>query len=292
MKQREILVLLLSLLASGMLAVLLTPQILAFFGFGGLQLAELASQTGPNVSRALLLSQLTYTLILFALPGLYLAQRWKENSAIPELQKPRWTWKESLIAWSILPLSLPLLSFLTDYWASIASQWDFMAPSFNAASTSNQVVEKMVFASTTSDQLLSLFTFVIAAALAEEWLFRGAIQRVLHARTLPWLAITLAGLVFALGHLNFIQWPFLLGAGMILGFVYWISGRLWVSMGAHVLHNAMTYFFTLEAGRNQYGNMESSSPIWMILGSGIATIFLIISLWRKTRNSLKRQDSF
>ena len=288
MNQREILVLLLSLLASGVLAVLLAPQILASFGFGGLQLEELAAHTDPKAGRALLFSQLAYTLILFALPGLYLAQRWKENSAIPPLQKPNWTWKESLMAWSILPLSLPVLSFLTENWANLASQWDFMAPSFSAASTSNQVVEKMVFASTRSDQLLSVFTFVIAAALAEEWLFRGAIQRVLHSRTAPWLAVALAGLAFALGHLNFIQWPFLLGAGMILGFVYWISGRLWVSMGAHVLHNAMTYFFTLEAGRNQYGNPESSTPLWVILGSAVATISLCICLWRKTRNALKK----
>jgi len=47
----------------------------------------------------------------------------------------------------------------------------------------------------------------------------------------------------------------------------------------------MTYFFTLEAGRNQYGNIESSTPIWMILGSGIATISLSIYMRRKTRKS-------
>ena len=233
MKQREVLTLLLAILAGTLLAGLFAPKALQFFGYTGMTIEDIVARPEASAGRALLLGQALYTLFMFALPGLYLMQRWREKPLVPTLPQGPWSWIDSLLAWAILPLSLPFLSWCTELWSTLSADWAFMAPHFESAHASDRAVEKMLFFPTLGDQLFSLATFVLVAALSEEILFRGAVQRLLHDRTSPLLAILGASLAFALGHMNFVQWPFLLGAGLILGGLYWLSGRLWVTM-AHM----------------------------------------------------------
>ena len=285
MKQREVLTLLLAILAGTLLAGLFAPKALQFFGYNGMTIEDIVARPEASAGRALLLGQALYTLLMFALPGLYLMQRWREKPLVPALPKGSWSWIDSLLAWAILPMSLPFLSYCTDLWSTIAADWAFMAPHFESAQASDRAVEKMLFFPTLGDQLFSMATFVLVAALSEEILFRGAVQRLLHDRTSPLPAIFGASLAFALGHMNFVQWPFLLGAGLILGGLYWISGRLWVTMGAHVLHNGLTYYWTLQAGPNQYGNLEVDLPGWgILLSTGIA-VGVGVLLFRRSLES-------
>ncbi|MFM1884476.1 MAG: hypothetical protein RL168_660 [Bacteroidota bacterium] len=272
MKQREVLTLLLAILAGTLLAGLFAPKALQFFGYSGMTIEEIVARPEAPAGRALLLGQGLYTLFMFALPGLYLLQRWREKPLVPALSKGHWNWVDSVLAWAILPLSLPFLSWATEIWSTLAADWAWMAPHFEAAKASDRAVEKMLFFPSLGDQVLSFCTFVFVAALSEEILFRGAVQRLLHDRTTPLAAILGASVAFALGHMNFVQWPFLLGAGLLLGGLYWISGRLWVTMAAHVLHNGLTYYWSIQAGPDQYGQLEVDLPGWGIL---IATLMAI-----------------
>jgi hypothetical protein len=58
-------------------------------------------------------------------------------------------------------------------------------------------------------------------------------------------------------------------------------------MGAHVLHNGLTYYWTLDAGPNQYGNLEVDVPWWGILVSTGLAILLGILLYRRRARELE-----
>ena len=92
MKQREVLTLLLAILAGTLLAGLFAPKALQFFGYNGMTIEDIVARPEASAGRALLLGQALYTLLMFALPGLYLMQRWREKPLVPALPKGSWSW--------------------------------------------------------------------------------------------------------------------------------------------------------------------------------------------------------
>lgn len=87
MKQREVLTLLLAILAGTLLAGLFAPKALQFFGYTGMTIEDIVARPEARAGRALLLGQTLYTLFMFALPGLYLMQRWREKPSFPPCRK-------------------------------------------------------------------------------------------------------------------------------------------------------------------------------------------------------------
>ncbi len=82
----------------------------------------------------------------------------------------------------------------------------------------------------------------LAAAVAEEALFRQALYRLLVARGGALLAVTVAALVFALVHLPFYgmaAFPVDLGAGLLFGWQRWSSGSWTVPAATHAAANLM-----------------------------------------------------
>ena len=265
--RREALFLLLALLGGTILASIFTSKGLEFYGYKSyvMDLPALLLREEPGVGRALLLSQALYTALMFVLPAVFILQRWQQKNGIRQPSKSKWTWVDSLLALCILPASLPLLNLLTTLWVSASKDWGFMQAAIESQNQGAQMVERMLFLPNSADHVASILVFVFLAAISEELLFRGVIQRYLHqGRTSQW-AILGGAIAFALGHMNFVQWPFLLGAGVILGSLYALSGRLWLSMLAHLLHNAMTYNWTIQAGPGAYGDLDLPLP-WLQTG--------------------------
>ncbi|MES2829107.1 MAG: CPBP family intramembrane glutamic endopeptidase [Bacteroidota bacterium] len=93
---------------------------------------------------------------------------------------------------------------------------------------------------TIADFLLNLFLVALVAAVSEEFIFRGAIQRTLtrlfrssHA------AIWVSAFVFSAIHMQFYGFlpRFMMGVGF--GYLYVWTGSLWYSIIAHFLNNAV-----------------------------------------------------
>lgn len=93
-------------------------------------------------------------------------------------------------------------------------------------------------------QLSVLFFF---NALSEELLFRGALQ--------AWLGFVPAALLFTAVHVAYYKKPFLLVyvffMGLLLGFLYLLSGSLWVCTLAHMFVNCLSAWF-IQTGRIKY----------------------------------------
>ncbi len=286
--RKDILILLLALLGGTILAALITPKGIAFFGYSSfaMDIPRLLERPEPGVGRALLLSQGLYSLCMFFLPALFLYQRWKRTQSIPELPTPIWTGWDTLFAWVLLPASLPALNAANELWLHVCQNWPWMEVALADQAHGANMVERMLFLPSWGDTVSAFTVFVVWAAFTEELLFRGVIQRILHAgRPAKW-AILGGALAFALGHLNFVQWPFLLGAGLILGSIYALSGRLWVSFGAHLLHNAMTYFWTMAAGPGAYGTLDAPFSWPLTLGSSSVAAAAAWALWVRYRRTL------
>jgi membrane protease YdiL (CAAX protease family) len=84
---------------------------------------------------------------------------------------------------------------------------------------------------------------VLIAPAAEELIYRGLIQTFLLRRLGPsrrWLVIAIASMIFALVHLGSVPWimlPSLFALGMILGWLYEVTGSLTPSIIVHALFN-------------------------------------------------------
>jgi membrane protease YdiL (CAAX protease family) len=146
--------------------------------------------------------------------------------------------------------------------------------------TMQEQVDKIMdaFFSENSISRLLLLTLVIAAlpAVAEELCFRGTIQNTLAQTNLgPVGAIIITGLTFSLVHFEFDNFLAIWCMGAVLGFIYYYSGSIWVSIMAHFLNN-----FAIIIGKYAYMkglvhfDMSSSGalPLYLTLPAGAVMI--------------------
>ncbi len=91
-----------------------------------------------------------------------------------------------------------------------------------------------------TEYLLAIFIMAFLPALCEETLFRGGLQNFL-SRSIknPWVAIIIVSIIFSLVHLSFYGFLSRVFLGVMLGAIYHFSGKLWLSILAHFINNAM-----------------------------------------------------
>lgn len=96
--------------------------------------------------------------------------------------------------------------------------------------------------------LVLVLVVVVAAPLAEEVFFRGMLQRTL-ARSLPiWPAMLITSVLFGISHFQALQLPALAAFGLVLSVLAHRSGRLGLSIWAHVGFNATTVVALVAGG--------------------------------------------
>ncbi len=270
------------ILGGSFAAIFFAPSALKLFGFSGMSVTEILERPEESAGRALLLYQCIGSLLMFLVPGLIMINRWKTHK-INTLEKPNWGWISTVLTIILLPLLLPFMDYLSSIWNNWGQQIPLLKGIFEQYNANTQLIEKMIFFEHIGDTLFSFIVFVIFAALSEEVFFRGTIQRFLHQSLKPGQAILIGALAFALGHLNIVQLPFLLIAGGVLGLIYWVSGRLWVSVLAHSLHNGLTYFWTLSSGPGNYGTIASTQTNYALVIISCSIALAIIFKMVKTR---------
>jgi membrane protease YdiL (CAAX protease family) len=94
-------------------------------------------------------------------------------------------------------------------------------------------------------QVLIAFSAVVIAPLFEEFLFRGHLQTLLSRVTqLPWVAVVVTSMVFALAHPWF-TWIPIFVLSICLGYLYERTGNLWVSVLVHAMFNGFSIVLSL-----------------------------------------------
>jgi len=87
--------------------------------------------------------------------------------------------------------------------------------------------------------IVNLLVMGLVAALSEEFFFRGLLQQMFIKNKLnAHIAIILTAVLFSAFHLQFFGFLPRLFLGIILGYLYYITQNLWVSITAHFFNNA------------------------------------------------------
>lgn len=132
--------------------------------------------------------------------------------------------------------------------------------------------------------LLVILVLAVMPAIAEEICFRGTIQNMLAKTNLgqTW-AIVVGGLTFAFMHLEFDNFLAIWCMGIVLGFLYYYSGSLWVSIAGHCLNNMvmvlMKYAFQIGAISSDIANSDSL-PLYVTIPAGVLMIGGLLTMRR------------
>jgi membrane protease YdiL (CAAX protease family) len=93
--------------------------------------------------------------------------------------------------------------------------------------------------------VLLVVLVVVAAPIIEELFFRGLLLRSIEARWNDTLALLASSILFGLAHFELLQLPALVLFGLVAGYCAQRTGRLGMSIWAHVGFNATTVVFLL-----------------------------------------------
>jgi membrane protease YdiL (CAAX protease family) len=129
-------------------------------------------------------------------------------------------------------------------------------------------------------EFLGVVTVIaLIPALAEEFAFRGVIQRSFEKGMGPVRAIVVTGIIFGAFHLNPFSIVPLVTLGIYLGFLAWRADSIWMSVAAHFFNNMLpvgALYFGLADESVVKGDIGDTSPgllAAMFLFSGL--IFLL-----------------
>ena len=129
------------------------------------------------------------------------------------------------------------------------------------------------------DLLFNLFLIAIIPAIGEEMFFRGVIQKKLkNILRNPHIAILITSFIFSAIHMQFFGFLPRFFLGMILGYLFYYSGNLWMSVIAHFINNALAvllmYLPFSEKINTDISQLEKTEISMMQ-----ATIFMVIVLF-------------
>ena len=129
------------------------------------------------------------------------------------------------------------------------------------------------------DLLFNLFLIAIIPAIGEEMFFRGVIQKKLkNILRNPHIAILITSFIFSAIHMQFFGFLPRFFLGIILGYLFYYSGNLWMSVIAHFINNALAvllmYLPFSEKINTDISQLENTEISMMQ-----ATIFLVIVLF-------------
>jgi len=146
----------------------------------------------------------------------------------------------------------------------------------------------MSFSNQTS--IYSFILMVIAAPILEELLFRGIILDGLLKKYTPTKAILISSLLFGLVHLN--PWQFVTGfvMGIFLGWVYYKSRSILLSIIIHASANLSAYLVRLfiDIPSNMNDSLElynGTAMMIFVIWVAILTVLLCIYFLKKTFSS-------
>jgi membrane protease YdiL (CAAX protease family) len=191
----------------------------------------------PYLMQIMKLVQLFYSIFSFLVPALifvYLAysKPMKETGLGPKFY-PGW----ALFGIIILICSLPAVGVLSDLNRQI--HFGPLDQTFRSLQQkAKEVTQAMLIMPNSGSLLFNIFIIAVIPAIAEEFFFRGVLQRLLVVITnSAWIGVGLAAIVFSLLHAEMLGFFPRVALGIVLGGIYYFSGNLWYSITAHFFNN-------------------------------------------------------
>jgi membrane protease YdiL (CAAX protease family) len=236
-----------------------------------------------NDLNTLRLAQLMATVAGFLVPAL-LFSRLKDHPASRYSHADRLFHPMLLV---IIPLMIiamyPLInaSFFVNKWMPWSTWMQSSQDEYKA------IVDAMLNNASLSVLIFNIITVAAVPAICEEWIFRGTLQRILSEKMNIHAAIFIAAVLFSFIHFEFSGFLPRILLGMLLGYIYYLSGSLWASIFAHTLNNSaqilLTYLNTLGMYKANVDVPEMPS-FWELVIYSIAFIALCRLFYYFTRH--------
>lgn len=129
---------------------------------------------------------------------------------------------------------------------------------------------------------LGVASIVLFGPLAEELIFRMGIQTgLVKAGLSPLQAIVAGALIFGVIHLNPAQIPGAALFGLILGWLYWRSGTIWIPVAAHVMNNLTGVALVWLTGNTDQTLAELCGGTWQAVACATLSAILFVWAFRK-----------
>ncbi len=153
--------------------------------------------------------------------------------------------------------------------------------------TAKAATEKMLNVDTVGGLLLNMVVVALIPAIGEEMTFRGVLQQALTRKMKnPHVAIILSSAIFSFIHFQFYGFLPRMFLGILLGYMFYITGSLWTSMLMHFLNNGtavVLYYLNnkgiIDIDVDHFGAMNG----WMVALSAVLTVALIVWSWWKAK---------
>jgi uncharacterized protein len=151
------------------------------------------------------------------------------------------TWKSPIknyhLFWGITLMAIALP------FSSLLEQWTQLIPSIatpaNKIDQYNKMTNAMLAGKSVRDLIANIVAISLLPALIEELLFRACLQNVMvkWLQKTPFTAILFVAILFSAFHGQMSGFFPRLFLGLMLGFAYYFSGSIWVSILMHALNN-------------------------------------------------------
>ena len=239
--------------------------------------------TQENISQ-LKIMQLISSVFIFIIPPL-LFSYFENNQYLKELGfNSKFKRQNILMILMIILFSQPLVAYCMqlnlDFIHSISDYIPKVIESMKQMEEDAKLLtESLLKMDNIRDLLFNLFLIAIIPAIGEEMFFRGVIQKKLkNILRNPHIAILITSFIFSAIHMQFFGFLPRFFLGIILGYLFYYSGSLWMPIIAHFINNALAvllmYLPFSEKINTDISQLENAE-ISMIQ----ATIFLLIVLF-------------
>lgn len=155
-----------------------------------------------------------------------------------------------------------------------------LAFKFREMEDNRQVMENMfININTFPKYLLSLLIIGVLPAVFEEFYFRAGLQGVfLRWFGGPAFAIILTSVIFSAIHMSYYGFLVRFALGLVLGYVFYYSGSIWLSAFLHFLFNGFqvtALYFLKESDKINAKGVEENFPLW----AGIPALIFLIAVF-------------
>lgn len=129
----------------------------------------------------------------------------------------------------------------------------------------------------TTGLLRNIFLLAMVPAFCEEFFFRGVLQRLAFTLTSrKWIAIFATAILFGLVHNSIYNFLPIFIAGLILGYVYFETGSLWINIALHFIYN-MAQIIAVHFSKPGQELVTDTIQVKILIASG-AVLIIALSL--------------
>lgn len=179
-------------------------------------------------------------------------------------------------------LALTLLAIVAaQFFIEALVQLNGLLPAPDAVLELEKRIDAMLQAATSFTTLWQLavaaVVMAVVPAIAEELFFRGLVMGdLLRSGIKPVTSIIVSGIIFSLVHFEFHNFLAIGVLGIFLGYLYYVSGSLWLCMAAHFINNffAVLARYMANVGIISPELAEGETPVWLTIAGGVVFLSL------------------